>query len=51
MHGASVTSTLGLGFLTQNSGLSQTFTTVAVAAGVAIGGSILPAIWLATRRR
>lgn len=51
MHGASVTSTLGLGFLTQNSGLSQTFTTAAVAAGVVIGGSILLAIWLATRRR
>ena len=50
MHGTGVTSTLGLGLLAQNSGLSQGSTALAVAAGVAIGGSILLAIWLATRR-
>ncbi len=51
MHGTGVTNALGLGLLTQNSGFSPTSTMVAVAAGVVIGGSILLAIWLATRRR
>ena len=51
IHGTTVTSTVGPGLLTQSFGLSQASTTVAVAVGVVIGGSILFAIWLATRRR
>ena len=51
MHGTAVTSTVGPGLLTQSFGLSQSSTTAAVAVGVVIGGSILLAIWLATRRR
>jgi len=51
MHSTSVTSTLGLGLLSQSFGLSQGSTTAAVAVGVVIGGSILLALWLATRRR
>ncbi len=51
MHSTSVTSTLGLRLLSQSFGLSQGSTTAAVAVGVVIGGSILLALWLATRRR
>ena len=51
MHGTSFTDALSLSFLTQTTGLSQTLTTVAAAAGMLIGAALLLAIWLITRRR
>ena len=51
MHGTSFTDALSLSFLTQTTGLSQTLTTVAAAAGMLIGAALLLAIWLIARRR
>jgi len=51
MYGTSDTSTLGLGFLAQTSGLSSATTATAVAAGLLIGGSILIVVWFVARRR
>lgn len=51
MHGTSFTDALSLSFLTQTTGLSQTLTTAAAAAGMLIGAALLLAIWLIARRR
>ncbi len=50
MHGTSIISALGLGFLAQ-AGPSPTTTATAVAVGVLVAGSILIVVWFITRRR